>query len=152
MPCSPRKREKVDRSHKGLRQFSLKVCQKVQERGSTSYKEVRVHMCVGCVQWGDEVAGGRQEGPGRGGVPLSLGLALASSPHPTTKPSLDRFQVADELVAEFEASRQFEPDARDVVCEPLPVATLRCGPFGTLGSTSTQLSASAFPCFPVSDV
>ncbi len=37
---SSRKRERGERSHKGLRQFSLRVCKKVQEHGRTSYKRV----------------------------------------------------------------------------------------------------------------
>ena len=35
------RRERSDKAHKGLRHFSLKVCQQVQNRGRTTYKEVR---------------------------------------------------------------------------------------------------------------
>lgn len=34
------KRKKVDKKGKGLRHFSMKVCEKVQMKGTTSYNEV----------------------------------------------------------------------------------------------------------------
>jgi len=36
--CS--KRRKVDKGGKGLRHFSMKVCEKVQKKGTTTYNEV----------------------------------------------------------------------------------------------------------------
>ena len=38
MRCS--KRRKVDKGGKGLRHFSMKVCEKVQKKGTTTYNEV----------------------------------------------------------------------------------------------------------------
>lgn len=34
------KRRKVDKGGKGLRHFSMKVCEKVQKKGTTTYNEV----------------------------------------------------------------------------------------------------------------
>lgn len=35
-----RRRRNADRSGKGLRHFSMKVCKKVEEKGTTTYNEV----------------------------------------------------------------------------------------------------------------
>lgn len=35
-----RRRRNADRSGKGLRHFSMKVCKKVEEKGKTTYNEV----------------------------------------------------------------------------------------------------------------
>lgn len=37
---SIRRRRNADRSGKGLRHFSMKVCKKVEEKGTTTYNEV----------------------------------------------------------------------------------------------------------------
>lgn len=38
--CSSSKRRKTEKVGKGLRHFSMKVCEKVKKKGTTSYNEV----------------------------------------------------------------------------------------------------------------
>lgn len=52
-----RRRRNADRSGKGLRHFSMKVCKKVEEKGKTTYNEVadelveEVCVCVWLRLW-----------------------------------------------------------------------------------------------------
>lgn len=55
-----RRRRNADRSGKGLRHFSMKVCKKVEEKGKTTYNEVADELVeevrVGQANDGDDIA------------------------------------------------------------------------------------------------
>ena len=46
---SDAKRRKTEKGGKGLRHFSMKVCEKVQAKGSTSYNEVADELVKFCI-------------------------------------------------------------------------------------------------------
>ncbi|KAF9680248.1 hypothetical protein SADUNF_Sadunf06G0101600 [Salix dunnii] len=77
----------ADKSGRGLRQFSIKVCEKVESKGTTTYNE---HTYAALVSSSTEVKAS----------PLSLVGSLGSKIRGNTTRCCNS-QVADELVAEF---------------------------------------------------